>query len=68
MGETREQRINQFHEENSVPVVALPEGSMLLRKDNSLTVNGGHAILFRPNEEKQLFSQDSDLSFLLQKN
>ncbi len=34
-GETREQRILEFHEENSTPVVGLREGSMLWIEDGS---------------------------------
>ena len=35
-GETREQRIREFHEENAAPVVGLREGSML-RVENGIT-------------------------------
>jgi len=48
MGETREQRIAEFHEENTVPVVGLREGAWLLVEDTSATLagaNGGR--LFR---------------------
>ncbi|HYX23584.1 MAG TPA: dipeptidase PepE [Thermoanaerobaculia bacterium] len=38
MGETREQRIREFHEENETPVVGLREGAWL-------RVEGGHAVL-----------------------
>ncbi len=38
MGETREQRIKEFHEENETPVVGLREGAWI-------RVEGGHAIL-----------------------
>jgi dipeptidase E len=38
MGETRETRIREFHEENTAPVVGLREGSML-------RVNGEHVQL-----------------------
>jgi len=66
MGETREQRINQFHEENSVPVVGLPEGCMLRCMDNSITLCGGKAILFQQNKPRAEYPEGSDLSFLLQ--
>ena len=38
MGETREQRIKEFHEENATPVVGLREGAWL-------RIEGDHAIL-----------------------
>jgi len=40
MGETREERINQFHEENEMPVVGLREGAML-RIENGETILRG---------------------------
>jgi len=40
MGETREERINQFHEENETPVVGLREGGML-RIENGETILRG---------------------------
>jgi dipeptidase E len=40
MGETREERINQFHEENETPVVGLREGAML-RIENGETILRG---------------------------
>jgi dipeptidase E len=47
-GETRQERIAQFHEENDVPVVALREGTMLRVENESATVLGtGGARLFR---------------------
>jgi dipeptidase E len=48
MGETREQRIAEFHEENTPPVVGLREGAWLLADHQAATVlgaNGGR--LFR---------------------
>ena len=38
MGETREERLRQFHEENDTPVVGLREGAML-------RVEGGRVVL-----------------------
>lgn len=39
-GETREQRIREFHEENAAPVVGLREGSMLLVDGRSMRLLG----------------------------
>jgi len=48
MGETREQRIAEFHEENSQPVVGLREGAWLLVEDSTVLLNGtSGARLFR---------------------
>ena len=40
MGETREERINQFHEENETPVVGLREGAMLRIEDGETILRG----------------------------
>jgi dipeptidase E len=52
MGETREERIQQFHEENDTPVVGLREGAML-RIENGETVLRGStgARIFRKGLE-----------------
>jgi len=39
-GETREERIREFHEENATPVVGLREGTMLLVQNGSATILG----------------------------
>ncbi|MDQ6799770.1 MAG: dipeptidase PepE [Acidobacteriota bacterium] len=39
-GETREDRLREFHEENTTPVVGLREGTMLLVEDESCTLLG----------------------------
>lgn len=40
MGETREERLMQFHEENDTPVVALREGAMLRVEGGSVLLKG----------------------------
>jgi len=40
MGETRETRLKEFHEENDTPVVGLREGAMLRVKDGSVELKG----------------------------
>jgi dipeptidase E len=66
MGETREERIRQFLEENDVPVLGLREGAWLRRRDHSLVLAGETgAVLFRRAREPQPFTPGADLSFLL---
>ena len=43
MGETQEQRIEQFLEENELPVVGLREGSFLRVEGRSILLKGSHA-------------------------
>lgn len=51
-GETREQRILEFHEENTTPVVGLREGTMLLVEDGNSTLRGEKpARIFRRAQE-----------------
>ena len=50
-GETREQRLAEYLEENSVPVVGLREGSWLKVQDDSCLLHGETGMkLFRENE------------------
>ena len=39
-GETREERLREFHEENDTPVVGLREGTMILVEDDAYTLQG----------------------------
>lgn len=51
-GETREDRLREFHEENSTPVVGLREGSMLRVEDDVVTLVGSaRARVFRRGQE-----------------
>lgn len=67
MGETREERLRQFMEENDVPVLGLREGTWLRREDARLTLHGaaGGARLFRRGAEPGEHTPGADLSELL---
>jgi dipeptidase E len=52
MGETREQRIAEFHEENPQPVIGLREGAWLLVEEQAAVLQGANgARLFRRGEK-----------------
>ena len=65
-GETREQRIVEFLEENDVAVVGLREGSWLRRRGPSLHLGGiSGARLFRRGKAPREYEPGADLSWLL---
>ncbi|CAG0886611.1 unnamed protein product [Darwinula stevensoni] len=68
MGETREQRIEQYHEiEGMPPVLALREGSFLEVHDDSAFLRGrSGAKLFRTGKPVEAFEPEANLSFLLE--
>ena len=49
-GETRAQRIQEFHEHNERPVIGLWEGAFLRWQDNTGVLVGGDATVFHPGE------------------
>ena len=52
MGETREVRLRQFHEENAAPVVGLREGAMLRVENGSVLLQGvSGARIFRRGQD-----------------
>lgn len=66
MGETREQRIEEFLEENDVPVLGMREGCWLRRRDQELRLEGvTGARLFIRHEEPLEIEPGTDLSWLL---
>ena len=66
MGETQEERIQQFLEENDAPVVGLREGSMLRVRSGSIRLIGPHgARLFRRGKDPVEVTADTDLRDLL---
>jgi dipeptidase E len=65
-GETREDRLREFHEENERPVLALREGAMLRIEGTRAELRGPKgALLFRRGEDPRPFEPGADLSFLL---
>jgi dipeptidase E len=66
MGETRAQRLEQFLEENDVPVVGMREGAWLRGSTGSLRLGGlTGAVLFRRGATPQPLAPEADLGFLL---
>jgi dipeptidase E len=60
-GETREQRIAEYHEEHDLPVVGLWEGSLLRIDERGVTLDGGPARLFRRGEPAVDFAPGAEL-------
>ena len=62
MGETREERIAQFHEENLPPVVGLREGAWLLVDQRGVTIEGRTgARVFRRGQPPQEYAPGTRL-------
>lgn len=67
MGETREERLLQYHEENDTPVLGLREGCMLRVEGDRMELRGTTgARLFRRDRPAEEFTPPCDLSSLLQ--
>lgn len=66
MGETRDQRIGEFLEENDVPVLGMREGAWLRRREHELVLDGPNgARLFRRGAAPLQLERGADLSWLL---
>lgn len=66
MGETREQRIREFHEENSQPVLGLREGAWVEVEGSRARLGGKHgAKLFRRGEAPVDLAAPANLDALL---
>ncbi len=67
MGETREERLVQYLEENATPVVGLREGCMLRVQNGSLVLKGfAGARIFRRGSEPVEVQPDTDIVALIQ--
>lgn len=65
MGETREQRIKEFHIYNNIPVIGLREGSYIDIQDNKEILKGTpHARLFIAGKEPMELAPLTDLATL----
>lgn len=64
-GETRDDRIREFHEMNDAPVLGLWEGAVLRIDQHQATLLGADARLFRKEQPPRDFRPGSDLSDLL---
>ena len=66
MGETQEERILQFLEENDTPVVGMREGAWLLVEDNHVTLKGlAGARIFRRGRDPVETNPNSEISELV---
>ncbi len=64
-GETRDDRIREFHEMNDMPVVGLWEGGVLRYENNKWQLKGSAARVFLKGKEPQDMQADSELGELL---
>jgi dipeptidase E len=66
MGETREERIREYHEVNDLTVVGLREGTLLRIEGTSVTLKGASpARIFVKGEDPREYPPGSSLDFLL---
>ncbi len=66
MGETRETRINEFHQFNTIPVIGLREGSWIKAKNNTAVLKGNlTARLFLPQKKRVELHPETDLNKLV---
>ena len=66
MGETRDDRINEFHFYNQQPVVSIREDSMLRVQGDKMNLIGQlDGYLFQHGKDRETLTAGSDLSYLL---
>jgi dipeptidase E len=65
-GETRDERLAEFHEMNTTPVVGLAEGATLWCENGAVRLAGGTARVFRAGHEAIDVAAGTDLAAMLQ--
>ena len=64
MGETRETRIKEFHEENTIPVIGLTEANWLMVDNNNVVLKGNRdAFIFERGKDVRMWKPDTELNF-----
>lgn len=64
-GETRQDRIREFHQHNTAPVIGLCEGAFLRCIDQEVHLVGGRATLFKPDACPLVLEVGENLTLLL---
>jgi dipeptidase E len=64
-GETRDERLREFHEMNDTPVLGMWEAGILRIENGIMLLRGADARLFRKGEEPVDMTPPGDLSFML---
>jgi len=65
-GETREDRLREFHEQNNEPVLAMKEGSILIVNDSTVRLCGtAGASFFKKGHDPQGYEPGAEMNFLL---
>ena len=64
-GETRDERLREFHEMNATPVVGLPEGGTLWCEAGAVRLAGASARVFRRGVPAEEVAAGADLAPLL---
>ena len=62
-GETRQRRINEFHQHNDTVVIGLYEGSFLKCNDDGIELLGNSAVIIRKNKEIQTIRENQKLNY-----
>jgi dipeptidase E len=65
-GETREQRLREYHEMNDLPILCLREGAILRVEEGEAVLKGPNgAILLRKGVDAEVLPEGTDVSYLL---